>query len=142
MYTAKKNTELVESVQSKWREISTTYSVKFMHAKGHSDIYGNIRADALADRGTNAENDEYGYRNVADLGGFVRFSRLYHVADAGRDCDMEKTYAGKARAKKIKVFTKATDNRIDTIRKQLRTCGLEADRVAKIMLDINAARLT
>ena len=82
MYTAKKNTELVESVQSKWREISTNFSVKFMHAKGHSDIYGNIRADALADKGPNAENDEYNYRNVADLGGFVRFSRLYHVADA------------------------------------------------------------
>jgi ribonuclease HI len=142
MFRAKKNTKLIDSVRTKWNEISTCYSVTFMHAKGHSDIYGNIRADDLADKGPAAVNDECTYRDVSDLGGSVRFSRLYHTADSGRDCDMEKKYAGKARTKKIKVFTKATSNRIDTIRKQLRTCGLEADKVAKIMTDINDARLT
>ena len=112
-----------------------------MHAKGHSDIYGNIRADALADKGATAKIDEYVYRDVVDLGGVVRFSQLYQAADSGRDCDLEKKYAGKKRMKKIKVFTKAIDNRLDTIRKQLRTCGIGANKVAKIMNDINDARV-
>ena len=111
-----------------------------MHAKGHSDIYGNIRANALADKGATSEIDEYIYRDVADLGGVVRFSQLYQAADSGRDCDLEKKYAGKKRMKKLTVFTKATESRLDTVRKQLRTCGLEPNKVAKIMADIHDAR--
>ena len=139
-YQATRNTELVTLVHKKWLEISACYSVQFMHAKGHSDIHGNIRADALADKGAKVEKDEYTYRDVVDLGGVVRFSQLYHAADSGRDCDMEKKYAGKKRIKKLTVFTKATENRLDTVRKQLRTCGIEANKVAKIMTDINEAR--
>ena len=65
-------------------------TVYFMHAKGHSDRSGNSRADALADKGATAENDEHVYRNVCDLGGVVRFSQMYQAADSGRDCDLEK----------------------------------------------------
>ena len=142
IYQAQKNTELVTAVHQKWLEISACYSVHFMHAKGHSDIYGNIRADALADKGATAENDEYTYRDVVDLGGVVRFSQLYQAACSGRDCDLEKKYSGKKRMKRLQVFTKATASRPDTVRKQLRTCGLEANKVAKIMTDINDARMT
>ena len=140
IFKAKTNTELIASVKSKWLLVSSQYSVHFMHAKGHSDIYGNIRADKLADKGATAERDEYNYRDIADLGGVVRFSQLYQAGDSGRDCDLEKKYSGKKRTKRIKIFTKATKNRLDTIRKQLRTCGLESARVAQIMHDIDGAR--
>ena len=66
----------------------------------------------------------------------MRFSQLYNAADSCRDCDIKKKYAGKKRIKKLTVFTKATKNRLDTVRKQLRTCGIEANKVAKIMTDI------
>ena len=45
-----------------------------MHAKGHTDIYGNKRADALADEGAKIESDVFKFRAIEELGGPVRFA--------------------------------------------------------------------
>ena len=74
------------------------------------------------------------------MGGVVRFAQSFYAGDSGRDCDLEKKYAGKTRTKRIKTFNKATKNRLDTVRKQLRTCGIESDKIAQIMNDISGAR--
>ena len=73
-----------------------------MHAKGHTDIFGNKRADALTDEGAKIDSDETRYRTSDELGGLARIAEKYVVGDSGRDCDLERKYAGKKRARKMK----------------------------------------
>ena len=61
----KKNTDLVTVVHKKWLAIAACYIVQFMHAKGHSGIHGNLRAEIMAAKGATSEMDEYMYRDIA-----------------------------------------------------------------------------
>jgi len=140
VYKSKTNQRLVSRVHLKWLEVSCSHRVVFMHAKGHSGIHGNVRADTLADKGTHRTNDLFVYRAVADLGGPARVAQFYSPADVGRDCDLERKYAGKKRAKKLQIFSKANESRLDMIRKQLRNIGLSANTTGRLLSEINAAK--
>ena len=96
------NKKLVENVNDLWRAILKNYDVLCMHAKGHSRIFGNTRADTLADEGARLARDSYQYRTTDEFGGPVRFAEKYIPGDCGRDCDLERKYAGKKRARKMK----------------------------------------
>ena len=80
------------------------------------------------------------HRTVSDLGGPARFAQYYTPADAGRDCDLERKYAGKRRTKKIHTFSKANESRLDVIKKQLRHFGLNADTTGRLLSEITAAQ--
>jgi len=92
-----------------------------MHAKGHSGIYGNVQADRLAEKGTKHEEGAHRDRQaVHALGGPVRFADLYVPGDCGRDCDLERKYAGKARAKRAQARSKHTQGTVSAAVAQLR----------------------
>ena len=100
-----------------------THEIFCMHAKGHTDIYGNKRADALADEGAKSQSDIFKYRAIDEVGGPVRFAEKYVCGDSGRDCDMERKYAGKKRARKMKRLRSESEHHWKAIENHLRHIG-------------------
>ena len=120
VYKNKKNEDLVANVYREWSEVSQSHVLLHQHAKGHANIYGNVRADKAADKGTSAVSEVKEYRAVSELGGLVRFAEYYHASDCGRDCDLERKYAGKARARKHNTFKNNVKNHSRAIEGHLR----------------------
>ena len=126
------NKALVEAVHDLWRVVLQKYEVFCMHAKGHSRIFGNTRADALADKGAELALELYEYRTVDELGGPVRFAEKYTPGDCGRECDLEKKYVGKKRARRVTKLheTRRAERHWKAIEGHLRHIGLaEVDQV-------------
>ena len=117
----KHNVALVQSVHELWKKVCQSHMFYVMHAKGHSGIYGNVQADRLAEKGTKHEEGAHRDRQaVHALGGPVRFADLYVPGDCGRDCDLERKYAGKARAKRAQARSKHTQGTVSAAVAQLR----------------------
>ena len=110
VYRCKKNDALVDLVHTEWKKVAETHVLYHQHAKGHSKIYGNVRADKAAEKGATVGEVQKKYMDVTELGGIVRFVEYYHPGDCGRDCDLERKNAGKVKARRQKVFNKNTDN--------------------------------
>ena len=117
-------------------DIRSKYNVYFMHAKGHSGIYGNTRADALADTGAEVALPIYSYLTPRDLGGSVRFSERYTPGDCGHDADLERKYAGKKRSKKSRTAQGVEDGHTRAIRNHLRHLGIRGARAVSILANI------
>ena len=107
-----------------------------MHAKGHSGIYGNTRADALADTGAEVALPVYSYLTPRDLGGSVRFSERYTPGDCGHDADLERKYAGKKRSKKSRTAQGVEDGHTRAIRNHLRHLGIHGANASRILAHI------
>ena len=117
----KRNCGLVHRVHTLWQRVCQSHNLYVLHAKGHSAIYGNVQADRLAADGP--QHEEGGSRDrkaVQALGGAVRFADLYVPGDCGRDCDLERKYAGKARARRARTRSKHTQGTVSTAVAQLR----------------------
>ena len=135
-YRPHKNADLVREVHLLYLEICTKYEVYFMHAKGHSGIFGNTRADALADTGAELDAPVHSYLTPNDLGGSVRLSERYTPGDCGRDADLERKYAGKKRSKKSRTAHAVEDPHTRAIRNHLRHLGIHGARAASILAGI------
>ena len=107
-----------------------------MHAKGHSGIFGNTRADALADTGAELIEPTYSYLTPSDLGGTVRLSERYTPGDCGQDADLERKYAGKKRTKKNRTAQGVEDGHTRAIRNHLRHLGIHGAKAASILAGI------
>ena len=55
LWKSKVSDALIQTLNSTWSAVTETHEIICMHAKGHTDIYGNKRADALADEGAKAK---------------------------------------------------------------------------------------
>ena len=135
-YRPHKNADLVREVHLLYLEICTKYEVYFMHAKGHSGIFGNTRADTLADTGAELIEPTYSYLTPSDLGGTVRLSERYTPGDCGQDADLERKYAGKKRTKKSRTAQGVEDGHTRAIRNHLRHLGIHGAKAASILAGI------
>ena len=135
-YRPHKNAELVREVHQLYLEIKSKYNVYFMHAKGHSGIHGNTRADALADSGAELAEPEYRYLTPCELGGTVRFSERYTPGDCGHDSDLERKYAGKVSSKKTRTAQGVESGHTRAIRNHLRHLGIHGARAVSIVANI------
>ena len=122
-----------------WREVAAEYSLTHMHAKGHSKVYGNVRADKKAERGAVEDTEGFQYRAVSEVGGIVRFAELYHPGDCGLAADLERKYAGKKKAAKQKKFADHSDAHRRAIQNHLRHLGCKGERATKILANIQDA---
>ena len=123
LWKSKVSDALIQTINSTWSAVTETHEIICMHAKGHTDIYGNKRADELADEGAKSESDTFKYRTIDEVGGPVRFAEKYVRGDCGRDCDMERKYAGKKRARKMKKLRNENENHWKAIENHLRHIG-------------------
>ena len=105
------------------------------HVKGHSGIFGNLRADRAANKGALAGEVNVEYKSVADLGGALRFAEYYHAGDCGRDCDLERKYAGKARARRVKMHENSERAHARAIRGHARFFAPEVQTKIQDVLD-------
>ena len=83
--------------------------------------------------GATLESDAFSYKTIDEFGGAIRFAELYHPADSGRDCDMERKYAGKVRARKNRNFQKKENSHIAAIKSHLRHLGKGGAKVARVL---------
>ena len=123
LWKSKSNNALIRILNETWAAVMETHEMICMHAKGHTDIYGNKRADALADEGAKSQSDIFKYRAIDEVGGPVRFAEKYACGDSGRDCDMERKYAGKKRARKMKRLRNESEHHWKAIENHLRHIG-------------------
>ena len=65
----------------------------------------------------------FDYSTIDEVGGPVRFAEKYVCGDCGRDCDMERKYAGKKRARKMKKLRNENENHWKAIENHLRHIG-------------------
>ena len=135
-YRPHRNAELVHAVHQLYLDIRSKYNVYFMHAKGHSGIFGNTRADALADTGAELDVPVYRYLTPSELGGAVRISERYVCADCGAEADLERKYAGKRRARKTRTAQGVENGHTRAIRNHLRHLGIQGTQAAAILANI------
>jgi len=142
VFKPKVESALVSEVREMWLSTAEKYELLHMHVKGHARIYGNVQADANADRGTTENTGTFQYRTIAELGGSVRFAELYHPGDCGLDSDLERKYAGKKKAKKQQTFARFEDAHKRAIQNHLRHLGCKGDKAAKILATIDSHETT
>ena len=123
LWRSKMNNALVRTLNEMWSAVTETHEIFCLHSKGHTDIHGNKCADALADEGAKAESDVFKFRTIDEVGGPVRFAEKYVCGDCGRDCDMERKYAGKRRARKMKRLRNENEHHWKAIENHLRHIG-------------------
>jgi ribonuclease HI len=140
IFKPKTNRELARRVQELWRRVTVDAGVVLigMHAKGHSKIYGNTKADAMADRGREASQASVLYRTVAEFGGALRFAGTYYpgAGDCGKDSELERKYAGKRRARKKRNLRAHENGEMRAIQRHLRQLGITGERAAEIVATI------
>ena len=107
-----------------------------MHAKGHAGIFGNEKADSLADSGAEHAEALYSYLTLQELGGSARFSERYVPGDCGLDADLERKYAGRQRARKTRAAQGVESGHVRAIRNHLRHLGIQGTKAASILVSI------
>ena len=135
-YRPKQNVTLVQEIHSLYLEVRAKYTLYFMHAKGHAGMFGNEKADSLADSGAEHAEALYSYLTLQELGGSARFSERYVPGDCGLDADLERKYAGRQRARKTRAAQGVESGHVRAIRNHLRHLGIQGTKAASILVSI------
>ena len=132
-FRARRNVALVEKVHNLWCVVSVTHTIRLLHAKGHARIFGNVRADKLAQEGALLLQPRLVHKSAADMGGVARFAERYSPADCGTVADRERRRLGRRKGERRSTLQHATNSRVRAVQNHLLQLGVSKERAAKIM---------